>query len=144
MDDELSALRRAVAANPDDPAAVRRLEAALRRSDRTRELRLRYRVKYRCPLDFWKDLTATDDPAVRHCAQCDRPVHLVTSAGALRDRVAEGACVAVAAESIDVAIDGLVEDPRCDSAEEAAAPCVVAHRRRRPRPITMMGRVSRL
>jgi len=141
VDDELRTLRRAVAADPADVGAVRRLEAALRRAERARELRLRYQVKFRCPLDFWRDLEATSDPAVRRCSRCERPVHLVTSGAELRDRVAAGECVAVAAEGVDAAIDGLAEDPRCDSARDDASPCVVGHQPRPPRPIRMVGRL---
>lgn len=49
--------------------------------------------RFKCPMK-WSALARTDDPAVRHCAACDRDVHFCASVGEIRQHAAERHCVA--------------------------------------------------
>lgn len=46
-----------------------------------------------CP-QRWERLAPTDDPAVRHCSQCDRPVHYCESDAETVARAQAGDCIA--------------------------------------------------
>lgn len=58
------------------------------------EGRIRCRFEFTCP-QFWSRLQPTDKDDVRHCAECDREVHLALSEEAFRRHSKEGRCVAV-------------------------------------------------
>lgn len=141
MDEELSTLRRAVLADPGNQELAQQYERALLRSGARLEVTERYRFKFLCGFGF-DELDATKDPWIRHCAECARDVHLVTSPEQLTEAVAAGKCVAVQLEGLDQAIESLVDDPRAHSAEETQAPCVIGRKTPQPRPI-MRGRIRR-
>jgi len=48
----------------------------------------------RCPL-AWGALEETEDPAVRRCDECKKPVYLVTSEAQLIERAERGECAAI-------------------------------------------------
>ena len=125
MDDELRALQRGAEADPADSTLARRYEQALRRAEEHERLAERYRLKFLCPLKF-SELRATDQPRVRDCARCSRSVELTSSQAELAEAVARGSCVAFPREWTEGALVALAEDPRLDSAQETASPCVVA------------------
>ncbi|MEJ7603945.1 MAG: FHA domain-containing protein [Kofleriaceae bacterium] len=51
------------------------------------------RFANQCPRT-WESLVSTDDPAVRHCEMCHRPVHFCVDLAAVRRRGRSGDCVA--------------------------------------------------
>lgn len=50
--------------------------------------------EYKCPMS-WGNLAQTSDPSVRHCAECQKPVYLVTSEELLLERAERGECAAI-------------------------------------------------
>jgi hypothetical protein len=50
--------------------------------------------KSRCPKQ-WENLAGTDDPTVRHCEVCQKPVHYCRTLDEARARARQGDCVAV-------------------------------------------------
>ena len=78
--------------------------------------------EFACPM-YWGGLQETDDPAVRHCDQCQQDVYFTSTAQELIERSSRGQCVAVMMES---------EVP--DANDIAEAP-------QRP-PVMMLGRVN--
>lgn len=64
---------------------------------------------FRCPKK-WETLTATDDPAVRHCPSCDKAVHYCDNMYAARAHARAGRCVAVAL-GVERARNDLKHDP---------------------------------
>ena len=53
----------------------------------------------KCPR-VWEALVSTDDPAVRHCNSCDRPVHFCVDLAAVRRHGRDGDCVAFCASLV--------------------------------------------
>jgi hypothetical protein len=60
-----------------------------------------------CPIAFrkqcpqrWEALSPTDQPAVRHCGECDRQVHLCTTSEDAAVHARAGHCIALAVESM--------------------------------------------
>ena len=51
-------------------------------------------LAFRCPRT-WAQLTPTKVEGIRHCAECDRDVHLALTAEDFRRHGEEGQCVAV-------------------------------------------------
>lgn len=139
MDEGTERLKRAVLADPTDADATRAYERALVRAGHRLEVTERYRFKFLCGFGF-NDLGRTDQPSVRHCSDCDRDVHLVTSGDELAQRVAAGDCVAIDHRAVESAIEGLVDDGQTHSATEERAPCVV---KRRPMKRGKIARVPR-
>ncbi len=52
------------------------------------------RFDYECPKE-WSSLTATDDPAVRHCDACDQKVFYSDTIQVARQHALRGRCVAI-------------------------------------------------
>jgi hypothetical protein len=50
-------------------------------------------MQYRCPLQ-WRALTQTDDPLVRYCDECQKPVYFCEDRGARIDHAKAGHCMA--------------------------------------------------
>lgn len=49
---------------------------------------------YRCP-QRWDTLEPTEDPSVRHCTECQRPVHYCRTVREAHERADAGECVAI-------------------------------------------------
>ncbi len=55
---------------------------------------------FNCPKE-WAELNVTDDPLVRDCAECGKPVHFVDSKEELEEAAAKGKCVAFYNHDVD-------------------------------------------
>jgi len=67
-----------------------------------------------CPLS-WESLVSTDDPAVRHCSTCERPVFFCVDLTTVRDRGRKGDCVAFCASLVrEQALHSYDHDPDDD------------------------------
>jgi hypothetical protein len=51
-------------------------------------------VHFRCP-QLWTRLATTDDPKVRFCDSCTKPVYLVQNEEELAEQSSHGRCVAI-------------------------------------------------
>ncbi len=124
MDESIERLARSAAADPEDQAAARRLDAALIRIDRRADVTERFRFKFQCARQ-WLDLAGTDRPGVKFCDGCQREVHAVSNVAALREAVSHGRCVAFPASQLASAFEGLSREKRLHSAKEVGSACVV-------------------
>jgi hypothetical protein len=50
-------------------------------------------MDFNCPKQ-WEELNVTDDPLVRDCSECGKPVHFVDSQEELEEAAAKGKCIA--------------------------------------------------
>lgn len=102
--DELEALRRALAAAPDDEALRRRYEAALAREGRRSELVASLALRVMCP-QRWVDMrplrlekrppqSAGPGAAVRFCESCQERVYWAFSSDGIRAHAEAGRCIA--------------------------------------------------
>lgn len=59
---------------------------------------------------MWETLSPTDDPKVRHCADCQQSVHFEDSLAAVEYRALAGQCVAIPASLADGKFQSLTRD----------------------------------
>lgn len=59
---------------------------------------------------MWETLAPTDDPKVRHCADCQQSVHFEDSLAAVEYRALAGQCVAIPASLADGKFQSLTRD----------------------------------
>ena len=50
-------------------------------------------MEYECPKQ-WDELKKTDDPNIRDCDACGKPVHFISTENELEDAAMKGSCVA--------------------------------------------------
>lgn len=98
MDEDLRRLERDAARG--EPESAARLRAARQRGGDRVLPRWNPFTKVQCALSFecpkeWADMGHTEEPEVRFCDQCERPVHLVRSEAAFLDHAEAGRCVAL-------------------------------------------------
>ncbi|HNN97674.1 MAG TPA: hypothetical protein PKI03_35655 [Pseudomonadota bacterium] len=67
------------------------------------------RFAFECPR-MWETLSPTDDPKVRHCADCQQAVYFEDSPAAVEYRALAGQCVAIPASLADGKFQSLTRD----------------------------------
>ena len=65
--------------------------------------------EYACPL-YWGGLQPTDDPAVRHCDQCNENVYFTDTADEFIERASRGQCVAVLSDAEAPRVEDLPDE----------------------------------
>lgn len=99
---DIDELKRKFAAAPDDEDLRATLIIALRRSGRDSEAQELVKEKFACPISW--DVLSPESEAnerQRHCQQCDKTVHFVSSLSGLKFRAEKQECVVAPADVVD-------------------------------------------